>query len=163
MWQSVAITGGCILFVVIIASLLSIRRVVVLETAQCFEGERARKRIHRYFLPRCAQALRRSHACPGIARCRLRSPARGTNLHCCPSGCGKTTLLSVITGCWIQATEKWNCSGAALAVCQPTSGSCFAVKTSASFSSNSTCAGADGRRKRGGPPDCSRNETQGSR
>jgi len=45
---------------------------------------RARKRIHRYFLPRCAQALRRSHACPGIARCRLRSPARGTNLHCWP-------------------------------------------------------------------------------
>ncbi len=38
MWQSVAITGGCILFVVIIASLLSIRRVVVLETAAVFRG-----------------------------------------------------------------------------------------------------------------------------
>src|SRR5499426_2185995 len=32
-WQSVALTGGCILLVVIIASLLSIRRVVVLEPA----------------------------------------------------------------------------------------------------------------------------------
>src|SRR5258707_10070398 len=38
MWQSVAITGGCILFVVIIASLLSIRRVVVLEPAAVFRG-----------------------------------------------------------------------------------------------------------------------------
>src|SRR5207245_482057 len=33
MWQGVALTGGCILFVVIIASLLSIRRVIVLEAA----------------------------------------------------------------------------------------------------------------------------------
>jgi putative ABC transport system permease protein len=38
MWQSVAITGGCILFVVIIASLLSIRRVIVLEAAAVFRG-----------------------------------------------------------------------------------------------------------------------------
>src|SRR6266404_5932228 len=38
MWQSVTLTGGCILFVVIIASLLSIRRVVVLETAAVFRG-----------------------------------------------------------------------------------------------------------------------------
>src|SRR5229473_2552755 len=38
MWQSIALTGGCILFVVIIASLLSIRRVIVLEAAAVFRG-----------------------------------------------------------------------------------------------------------------------------
>jgi putative ABC transport system permease protein len=38
MWQNVVITGVCILFVVIIASLLSIRRVVVLEPATVFRG-----------------------------------------------------------------------------------------------------------------------------
>src|SRR5881296_1233122 len=38
MWQCVALTGGCILFVVIIASLLSIRRVIVLEAATVFRG-----------------------------------------------------------------------------------------------------------------------------
>src|SRR5215467_9662311 len=38
MWQSVGLTGGCILFVVIIASLLSIRRVIVLEAATVFRG-----------------------------------------------------------------------------------------------------------------------------
>src|SRR5438132_1174491 len=38
MWQSVALTGGCILFVVIVASLLSIRRVIVLEAATVFRG-----------------------------------------------------------------------------------------------------------------------------
>lgn len=36
MWENVAITGGCIFFVVIIASLLSIRRVLVLEPAAVF-------------------------------------------------------------------------------------------------------------------------------
>jgi putative ABC transport system permease protein len=36
MWQSVALTGGCILFVIIVASLLSIRRVLVLEPAAVF-------------------------------------------------------------------------------------------------------------------------------
>jgi putative ABC transport system permease protein len=38
MWQNVVITGWCILFVIIIASLLSIRRVVVLEAAEVFRG-----------------------------------------------------------------------------------------------------------------------------
>jgi putative ABC transport system permease protein len=38
MWQSVALTAGCIFLVVIIASLLSIRRVVVLEPAAVFRG-----------------------------------------------------------------------------------------------------------------------------
>jgi putative ABC transport system permease protein len=38
MWQSVALTGACILFVVIVASLLSIRRVLVLEPAAVFRG-----------------------------------------------------------------------------------------------------------------------------
>jgi putative ABC transport system permease protein len=38
MWQNVALTGGCILLVIIIASLLSIRRVVVLEPAEVFRG-----------------------------------------------------------------------------------------------------------------------------
>jgi putative ABC transport system permease protein len=38
MWQNVAITGSCILLVVIIASLLSIRRVLVLEPAAVFRG-----------------------------------------------------------------------------------------------------------------------------
>ncbi len=36
MWQSVALTGVCILFVVIVASILSIRRVMVLEPAAVF-------------------------------------------------------------------------------------------------------------------------------
>jgi len=38
MWQSVALTGGCILFVVILASILSLRRVLVLEPAVVFRG-----------------------------------------------------------------------------------------------------------------------------
>jgi putative ABC transport system permease protein len=38
MWQCVAITGACIFFVVIVASLLSIRRVLVLEPAAVFQG-----------------------------------------------------------------------------------------------------------------------------
>jgi putative ABC transport system permease protein len=38
MWQNVLLTGGCILLVIIIASLLSIRRVVVLEPAEVFRG-----------------------------------------------------------------------------------------------------------------------------
>jgi putative ABC transport system permease protein len=36
MWQNVALTGGCILFVIIVASLLSIRRVLVLEPTAVF-------------------------------------------------------------------------------------------------------------------------------
>ena len=36
MWQNVALTGGCILFVIIVASLLSIRRVLILEPAAVF-------------------------------------------------------------------------------------------------------------------------------
>ena len=36
MWQNVVLTGGCILFVIIVASLLSIRRVLVLEPAAVF-------------------------------------------------------------------------------------------------------------------------------
>jgi len=38
MWQSVALTAGCILFVVSVASLLSIRRVLVLEPAAVFRA-----------------------------------------------------------------------------------------------------------------------------
>ncbi len=38
MWQNVALTGACILFVAIVASLLSIRRVLVLEPAAVFRG-----------------------------------------------------------------------------------------------------------------------------
>jgi len=38
MWQSVALTGACILFVIIVASLLSIRRVLVLEPSEVFRG-----------------------------------------------------------------------------------------------------------------------------
>ena len=38
MWQSVALTGACILFVVVVASVLSIRRVLVLEPAEVFRG-----------------------------------------------------------------------------------------------------------------------------
>ena len=38
MWQSVALTGACILFVAIVASVLSIRRVLVLEPAAVFRG-----------------------------------------------------------------------------------------------------------------------------
>jgi len=38
MWQCVALTGACILFVVIVASVLSIRRVLVLEPAEVFRG-----------------------------------------------------------------------------------------------------------------------------
>ena len=38
MWQCVALTGACIFFVVIVASILSIRRVLVLEPATVFRG-----------------------------------------------------------------------------------------------------------------------------
>ena len=38
MWQCVALTGACILFVVLVASVLSIRRVLVLEPAAVFRG-----------------------------------------------------------------------------------------------------------------------------
>ena len=38
MWQSVGITAACILFVVVVASILSIRRVLVLEPAAVFQG-----------------------------------------------------------------------------------------------------------------------------
>jgi putative ABC transport system permease protein len=38
LWQCVALTGACILFVVIVASVLSIRRVLVLEPAAVFRG-----------------------------------------------------------------------------------------------------------------------------
>jgi putative ABC transport system permease protein len=38
LWQTVALTGGCILFVVLIASVLSVRRVLVLEPAAVFRG-----------------------------------------------------------------------------------------------------------------------------
>ena len=38
MWQCVGITGACIFFVVIVASILSIRRVLVLEPAAVFQG-----------------------------------------------------------------------------------------------------------------------------
>ena len=38
MWQSVSLTAACIFLVIIIASLLSIRRVVVLEPAEVFRG-----------------------------------------------------------------------------------------------------------------------------
>lgn len=38
MWQCVGLTGACILFVVIVASILSIRRVLVLEPAAVFRG-----------------------------------------------------------------------------------------------------------------------------
>jgi putative ABC transport system permease protein len=38
MWQNVAITGACIFVVVLLASLLSIRRVLVLEAAAVFRG-----------------------------------------------------------------------------------------------------------------------------
>jgi putative ABC transport system permease protein len=38
LWQSVGLSGLCILFVVVVASLLSIRRVLVLEPAAVFRG-----------------------------------------------------------------------------------------------------------------------------
>jgi putative ABC transport system permease protein len=38
MWQSVALTFACILFVAVVASVLSIRRVLVLEPAEVFRG-----------------------------------------------------------------------------------------------------------------------------
>ncbi|MFI4945361.1 MAG: hypothetical protein ACHP85_18980, partial [Burkholderiales bacterium] len=38
MWQNVVFTGACILFVATVASVLSIRRVLVLEPATVFRG-----------------------------------------------------------------------------------------------------------------------------
>ena len=38
MWECVALTGACILLVAIVASILSIRRVLVLEPAAVFRG-----------------------------------------------------------------------------------------------------------------------------
>jgi len=96
MLQSVAITGGCILVVVLIAILLSIRRVVVLETAQCFEGAtvQANESSASSLPSGVQQALRRTIArVSSLARWSLRSPSRGTNRHCWPYGCGKTHTL----------------------------------------------------------------------
>ena len=52
MWQNVALTGGCILFVIIVASLLSIRRVLVLEPAAVFRIDE-----HRRPLPRIGERV----------------------------------------------------------------------------------------------------------
>jgi putative ABC transport system permease protein len=38
MWENVVLTGTCMIFVMILASLLSVRRVVVLEPAEVFRG-----------------------------------------------------------------------------------------------------------------------------
>jgi putative ABC transport system permease protein len=38
MWQNVVLTGACIVFVMIFASILSLRRVLVLEPAIVFRG-----------------------------------------------------------------------------------------------------------------------------
>jgi putative ABC transport system permease protein len=38
LWQVMAATGGVVLFIVLVASLLSIRRVLVLESAIVFRG-----------------------------------------------------------------------------------------------------------------------------
>ena len=38
MWQSVALTGGCMVFVMVLASILSLRRLLVLEPAIVFRG-----------------------------------------------------------------------------------------------------------------------------
>jgi len=49
-------------------------------------------------------------------------------------------------------------SGATLAVCQPTSGSCFAAKNVGFVFQQFIVASPDGRRKRSGPADCGWNE-----
>ena len=38
MWQTIALTGGCMAFVMVLASLLSLRRVLVLEPAIVFRS-----------------------------------------------------------------------------------------------------------------------------
>ena len=38
MWQTVALTGGCMILVMVLASILSLRRVLVLEPAIVFRG-----------------------------------------------------------------------------------------------------------------------------
>jgi len=38
MWQSVALTAACMVFVMVLASILSLRRVLVLEPAIVFRG-----------------------------------------------------------------------------------------------------------------------------
>src|ERR1700745_2494890 len=95
MWQSVAITGACILFVVVIASLLSIRRVVVLEPAAVFRGGIINSAISTRDL------RKRFGNGAGVEALRgVNFEARLGELTFIvgPSGCGKTTLLSVITG-----------------------------------------------------------------
>jgi len=118
MWQSVALTGGCILSFVIIASLLSIRRVIVLEAGDSISRvNRARKPIHCDFHAAGVQKHFAMARASGHYACRLRGPAGELTFIVGPSGCGKTTLLSVITGCWIQRGEV-ELFGAALAVCR---------------------------------------------
>src|SRR2546428_317840 len=99
MWQSIALTGGCILFVVIIASLLSIRRVIVLEAATVFRGGTVQENQsiaiscrggHKHFRDGTrVQALR------GVD---FEARLGGPTFIVWPSGLGETTLLSVITG-----------------------------------------------------------------
>jgi putative ABC transport system permease protein len=112
-WQVMAGTAGCVLVIMILSSLMSIRRVFVLEAGAVFQGNTAAEAGPK--AKRGVSSARSLHAglcCRGVRKefgtAETRTAAlRGVELDVAPgelsllvgpSGCGKTTLLSVLSG-----------------------------------------------------------------
>jgi putative ABC transport system permease protein len=113
-WQVMVGTAVCVLVIMVLSSLMSIRRVFVLEAAAVFQGNTA---VAAGATSKCSRPARRASAPAGLF-CRhlwkefgvgeTRTVAlRGVELNVSagelallvgPSGCGKTTLLSVLSG-----------------------------------------------------------------
>jgi len=104
MWQSVAITGGLHSCSSSSSHLLSIRRSSFRDRA-CFEVNRARQRIHRYFLRRCHKHFRAIAACPGLRGLSTSKPGSGKLTSLWPERLWQDTLFIRDHRLWIQATE----------------------------------------------------------
>lgn len=113
-WQVMTGTAVCVLVIMILSSLMSIRRVFVLEAAAVFQGNTTVAAGAKPKRP-CSASLSPPHAglcCRGVRKefgvGETRTAAlRGVELAVAPgelcllvgpSGCGKTTLLSVLSG-----------------------------------------------------------------
>jgi putative ABC transport system permease protein len=119
-WQVMVGTAACVLVIMILSSLMSIRRVFVLEAAAVFQGNMAADAGPK---PRRSVWAPQGPPHAGLWCRRVRKEfgaaetstvaLRGVELHIAagelsllvgPSGCGKTTLLSVLSGL-LDATE----------------------------------------------------------